>query len=201
MEKLYGLTERDLSRLQRSVRFIEDNATMFRTYRRIRGQHGGGSARLWAKVVRGLMKADPLREPEAGPTAGYGQYVMRLLTDGTAEWSSLTPYRSGDAALGSDDLKYTSKVNDNLGHDPVTDTEETWWAMDDEISPRHINRRSAVDLRPFVPWFEPGEIVELVFIVDTYYLRQTLPYVGTSTSSIIWVPGDGTPGRMAAVFA
>lgn len=162
---------------------------------------GGGSPRLWAKVVRGLLKADPLREPEAGPTAGYGEYVMRLLTDGTAEWSSLTTYSSGDAAIGSDDRKYTSKANDNLNHDPVSDVEETWWAISGEISPRHINRRSTVDLRPFVPWLEPGEIVELVFIIDTYYIAETLTYIGVSTSSIIWVPGDGTPGRMAAVFA
>jgi hypothetical protein len=200
MKKLYGLNEHDLARLQRSVRFVEDNATMFRTYRRIRGQHGGGGDRRIEGVVqRGLLKADPLRDPEAGPTAGYGQYIVRLASDSTAAWNGETVYAAGDAAIASDDLKYISSTDENVGHDPAGGSE--YWQLSSEISPMHFNRRTATDLRPFVPWFEAGERVELVLIDDIYYFRHTLPYVGASTSSIIWVPGDGTPGRMAAVFA
>jgi len=41
-DPLYGFNARDIQRIQKAVRFVEDNATTFRTYRRIRGQQAGG---------------------------------------------------------------------------------------------------------------------------------------------------------------
>ena len=41
-EKLYGLNARDLQRVQKAVRFVEDNATTFKSFRRVRGQAGTG---------------------------------------------------------------------------------------------------------------------------------------------------------------
>ena len=45
-DTLYGLTQADLRLVQQAVRFFKDNATMFRTYRRIRGQQPGGGQGL-----------------------------------------------------------------------------------------------------------------------------------------------------------
>ena len=42
-DTLYGLTQADLRLVQQAVRFFKDNATTFRTYRRIRGQQSGGT--------------------------------------------------------------------------------------------------------------------------------------------------------------
>jgi hypothetical protein len=42
-QKLYGLTPAELARLQRAIRYIEDNASMYKAQRRVRGQQQGGT--------------------------------------------------------------------------------------------------------------------------------------------------------------
>jgi hypothetical protein len=43
-EKLHGLTKQEITRLQRAMRWVEDNASLLRPYRRIRGQQAGGGS-------------------------------------------------------------------------------------------------------------------------------------------------------------
>lgn len=40
--KLYGLTQAELARLQRAIRYIEDNASMYKAQRRVRGNVASG---------------------------------------------------------------------------------------------------------------------------------------------------------------
>lgn len=210
MSKIYGLSERDAQRLQQALRFVEDNATMFRTYRRIRGQQagGGGTAFIDAVVVRGLLRADPERadptHTEYGlPVAGFDDYVLRRADDTTAAWDSGAVYEEGDAALGHDGRRYTFNATGNTSHDPADD-DGTWWTVDAEINPLHY-ARGAVDWRDFDPWFQVGEHVPLIRAsgsdAETYQIAQQMVFVGSSHPSRLWIRGDGTNGYSAAVFA
>jgi len=41
-DTIHGFSERDVRRIQKAVRLVEDHTLLFRTYRRIRGQQFGG---------------------------------------------------------------------------------------------------------------------------------------------------------------
>ena len=41
-DPLYAFNRRDIEEIQRAVRFVNNNASLFRPYRRIRGNPGGG---------------------------------------------------------------------------------------------------------------------------------------------------------------
>ena len=51
---IYGFSTGDVQRLRRAVRFIEDNATMLKSYRRIRGQQAGGTLRMGVISTSGV---------------------------------------------------------------------------------------------------------------------------------------------------
>jgi hypothetical protein len=163
-----------------------------------------GTGFVPARVIRGLLRANPLRsDPEHSeyglPVDGYDDYVLRLATDATEDWSGATTYAADVDVIGSNNRKYRSAQAANTNHNPTTD-DGTWWTLQAEINPKHYSR-GTVDWREFDPWFQVGENVPLILQGGDYLIAQQMVYVGAVHPSRLWLAGDGANGRSGAVFA
>ena len=190
MAKTYGLTERDVQRLQRALRFVEDNATLLRSFRRIRGNPaggGGGMTIVWATVIRRPLTADA----EGDPEEGYDDYVLRLATSSYSAWTAavypVDTYRTKDGRL------YKSNQ----------ETSETWvdeeWDLQPEINPHHFYY-GVLDWRFFSPCNVAGSVVPFFKSGSIYYFWQQMTrvrHLPTGDQSILWNEDEN---RMMGVY-
>lgn len=96
MGKITTLTEQTMQRIQRAVRWVEDNGSNYKSYRRIRAVQGGGMSIIWAQVMQGLQYASPI----GTPPEGYGEYILRLESENTK-----TVGKSVDPENGYEEIK------------------------------------------------------------------------------------------------
>lgn len=162
----------------------------------------GGSSIIYAEVIICISYDDE----------GTSKYRVRLASDTTADYASGTTYFEGDYAIGSDGLKYVC-INDSSGtgisgHDPVEDTSHTYWNEDSEIEISSFYSKKdlgAIDLKDYIPWYIPGQIIKIIGVKEnpsdletTYYLQDELIYTGTAeTSSLRW---DETNKKLVCVI-
>jgi hypothetical protein len=136
---------------------------------------------------------------------------MRLTNATAAAWVNTTHYVVGSVAIGSDGRKYTSKTGTtetpNENNNPVVTPAATTtdWTLEPEINPSPMavqgdtETPTASDLREFVPWFEVGDIVELIKIGSAYYIPGLLRVkFDGSLQSIAYNPAQH---RIMGVFA
>lgn len=171
-------------------------------------RRGGGGGFIKAQVIRGLLRANPLRsDPEHSeyglPVDGYDDYVLRL--DGSM-YTAWTPGTYPNDTLRTHTIAAAGTLYNLLWKvtaNPETDSEPGYdadWAAQAEINPTHYSRGS-VDWRDFDPWFQVGEYVPLVGTAGSYSIAQQMVYVGAVHPSRLWLAGDGSNGRSGAVFA
>jgi len=152
----YILSERDAERLERLLRQMERYAPP--EYLRRRRQAGGGLTKRYARIVRGLRRADPTTDP---PTEAHTAYKIKLLSEAAYDdWSATHgEYKTGD--------KVTYKGIDyqctkgHISHDSRSPTNETYWTIlnpDAYVFGYQYNN----DLTQTAPWLQANDIVEVI---------------------------------------
>ena len=213
MTDLYGLSSDDRRRVEKSVGFTERYIGRDRLRKRSKGG-GGGSNKIYARIIQTLRRADV----EAGITA-IDYYEIELLDYAVEEWS--------DAAgiTFEKDTIYKYVPDNKLYRCKITHTNPP--ALPPNTTPSHWEETShekawvfgySEDLLEAVPWFQPGDIVEVVLYNDPrwawgtadereWWILETVTRVQTGEGenircSLYWLQEvDGvTEARLASVY-
>jgi len=122
MSKTYGLTEQDRQRLQRALRFVEDNAHLLRSFRRVRGMPAGGGG-----------GGTSLRTAYCAEDAPDGTVISCWLDyngQPAKEWNQDYTFHLGQYAEHDGDV-YESLKELNQDYEPGEAGSETWWEVVD----------------------------------------------------------------------
>lgn len=166
------LSRADAVRVHRQLRKAERYAPADRVRRRRPGS-GGGESKRYAKITRGLRRADPTATPAI---EALTLYKIKLLTETVyPAWSATHGEYAKDYLVQYEGLDYKSKVK-HISADGKKPTNTSYWTLvstDGYILGYHYSS----DLTQTSPWLQVGDIVEVVRLAD--YDAENSPIAGT----------------------
>jgi len=154
----------------------------------------------WMEIVQAPLYADA--ESEDYPD-GISYYLGRFVDDDYSLWVQNVIYHTGDTIKIVDDSitptldRAYKALKDHTSY-PVTkpyfgaNWEEYWEVIDVNlylIGTEEDEGYPNVDVRNYIPWYEIGEIVPVIYKADDkkYYIWQTFTRVGEETArSLEW---------------
>ena len=177
MSKGRLLSDRDAARVARLLWEAQRNAAYQYPVRR-RAAGGGGEAKKYGKIVRGLRRADPTAEP---PVTALTCYKIKLLSEAAYNaWSSAHGlYEVGDR------VKYEEPSDVFLDYECILEhtaaagkepTETTWWEVHSSDA-FILGYDYSTDLTQTCPWFQIDDVLEIVQRSAAWYLLATVSKV------------------------
>lgn len=211
MSDQFVLSGEDKRRVQRSVSHTERHIDRDRIRKRNRSG-GGGTNKVYARIVSTLQRADPAAEP---PIRAQDYYEIELLRYTIEQWSAT----HGVYYVG-DKVKYTVddvvKIFECKREHPSSlsrpPTNTTYW-QESTYKKAWVFGYSG-DLLQTAPWFQPDDIVEVVNYEDArwadreWWIMETVVRIEEGTgadkiASLHWVQEDedgNIVGRLASVY-
>jgi hypothetical protein len=197
------LSDRDARRVARLLWEAQRNTAANYPVRRKAGG-GGGTAKKYAKILRGLRRADPAAEPD--PITALTCYKMKLLSEAEYDaWSAA----HGTYAVG-DRVKYEDPEGVFLDYECILEhtaaagkepTEETWWEVH---SPDAfiLGYDYSSDLTQTCPWFQIDDELEVVQRSEVWYLLATVSKVEKVTGASLYtsIQWNDTDKRAMSVY-
>lgn len=206
VSNIHGATTRIKSYRPRPVLPEELKDTLF-AYSKFLLAGGGGISVQWAKIIQGLVLADPT--DEACPD-GISKYYGIPASASPTVWGPGKQYKTGDQVTHTPSTgclitrMYKCK-EDHTSSSFQTELTAGKWELDD-LELMYIAMEKdpgsgepvVKDLRNYVPWFLVDEYVPYIERSGENYIWQTLTYCGEVTDkSIAWLQDEK---RVAAVY-
>lgn len=205
----YALSGEDRRRVEKSVRFTE--RYIGRDRLRKRSRPGGGSNKIYARIIQTLRRADETADP---PITAIDYYEIELLDYTVEEWSN------ADGVTFLEDSIYKYAHDNKLYRCKITHTNPP--ALPPNTTPSHWEETShkkawvfgyGGDLLEAVPWLQLDDIVEVIPYSDPrwedreWWILETVTRIQTGSGenircSLYWFQeiGGVTEKRLASVY-
>ncbi|NIP28172.1 MAG: hypothetical protein GWN55_11585 [Phycisphaerae bacterium] len=206
----YVLSGEDKRRVERSVRHTERHVDK-NDLRKRNHPGGGGTNKIYARIVSTLRRADPAASP---PVTAQDYYEIELLRYTVDQWSATHGvYYVGDKVkytVGNVVRIYICKF-EHASSSALPPTVVSHW--EESTYKKAWVFGYSGDLLASAPWFQVNDIVEVVKYKDSrwtdrqWWILETAVKIeeGTGTSkkaSLYWLQEDenGIVGRLCSVY-
>ena len=196
MANQYLLSEKDQRRLEEALRWFDRNKNLRdRLHKRYRGS-GGGISKVFARIVSTLR-----REDEVNNLTAIDYYEIELLAYPIADWSA-----SHGTYYVDDQVKYNDKIYicliEHESSSALLPTATSHW-KESSYKKAWVFGYSG-DLLEAAPWFQIGDIVEVINYNDSrwpereWWIMETVIKIADGDKySLMWNEDEN---RLMAIY-